>query len=147
MSVVWIIVQIPYFKSGDFTLDFAQLINAHLALNFGETSIGINTHILLLLFINHVVLSEYLFQRIDFKAYTENSKLSMDDEYSFVPIDIKFEKLIGSSDIQIENNKYNKIEFEPLKDERIKKAGITLISEDEKEKINATIRYKLSTKD
>lgn len=147
LSIIWIIVQIPYYKSGGFVFDLAQLVNSHFSLNFGDTSIGINTHILLLLLLNHLILSGYLYRKVYFKAYTENSKLKMDDEYSFIPTDIKFKKLIGKSEIQIESEMYDKIEFEPIKDERIKKAGILILSENENEKINATVEYKLTAKE
>ncbi len=89
-------------------------------------------------------MSEFLFQKITFKAYTENPKLQIENEYSFIPTEIKFKKLFGKTDLEIENETYSMVEFEPIKSERIKKAGITLIPINNGPKIKATVKYKLN---
>jgi len=144
LAVIWIIAQIPYFVIGDFTLDLSQFLNFHFSMNFGSLSLGLNVQIFLLLFLKQILLSEFLFQKVTFKAYTENLKLKRENEYSFTPTDIVSKKLVGSSEIKIENDTYLKVEFEPQKSERIKKAGIILIPLNESEKIKATVEYKLN---
>jgi hypothetical protein len=144
LAIIWIIAQIPYLIFGDFTLDLSQFLNFHFSLNIGSASLGLNAQILLLFFIKPILLSEFLFQKVTFKAYTENLKLKRENKYSFTPTDIISKKLVGDSEIEIENQTYSKVEFEPQKGDRIKKAGITLFPLNEGGKINATVEYRLN---
>jgi hypothetical protein len=144
LSIIWIIFQIPYIVLNEFTLDLSQHINFHISLNIGSVSLGLNFQILFLLFLKQIMLSEFLFQKITFKAYTENPKLNIENEYSFIPTEIKSKKLIGKTELLIENKIYSMVKFEPLKSERIKKAGITLIPIDNVPEIKATVKYKLN---
>ena len=91
-----------------------------------------------------ILLSEFLFQKVTFKAYTENLKLKRENKYSFIPTDIISKKLVGYSEIEIENETYSKVEFEPQKSEKIKKAGIVLIPLNKSGKIIATVEYRLN---
>tara|TARA_B110000967_G_scaffold207419_1_gene256735 strand:- start:219 stop:824 length:606 start_codon:yes stop_codon:yes gene_type:complete len=144
LAIIWIIVQIPYLKTDTFTLDLSQFLNIHFSIRWGTFSIGINAQVLLLIFLKQISLSEFLFKKVTFKAYTENLKLKRGNEYSFITTDIISKKLIGKSEIEIENESYSKVIFEPQKSERIKKAGITLIPLNENGKIKATIEYKMN---
>jgi hypothetical protein len=143
LAVIWIIAQIPNLIIGEYTIDLSQFLNFHLSLNIGSISLGLNAQILLLLFLKPIFLSEFLFQKVTFKAYSENEKLKRENEYSFIPTDIIGKKIVGISEIEIEDETYTKVEFEPIKSERIKKAGITLISSNKVGKIKATVEYKL----
>ena len=142
LGIIWIVAQVPYIIFGDFTFDLSQFINAHFALNLGSISLGINAQILLLFFLIPISLSKFLYRKIIFNAYTENSELKREDTYSFTPNGIEFNKLTSDCEIVVENKTYNKIIFEPQKSERIKKGGIILISETESHKIEATVEYK-----
>ena len=51
-------------------------------------SLGLNAQIFLLFFLKPILLSEFLFQKVTFKAYSENEKLKRENEYIFSPIDI-----------------------------------------------------------
>ena len=144
LAVIWIVAQIPYLIIGEYTIDLSQFLNFHFSINIGSVSLGLNAQIFLLFFLKPILLSEFLFQKVTFKAYTENDKLKREKEYSFIPTDILGKKLIGNSEIEIENEIYSKIEFEPAKSEKIKKAGIILFHSNKIEKINATIKYKLN---
>ncbi|WP_299890470.1 hypothetical protein [uncultured Lacinutrix sp.] len=144
LAVIWIIVQIPYLVTNNFTLDLSQFLNIHLSITFGSLSFGINAQILLLLLTKQILLSAFLFKKVTFKAYTENLKLKRDKEYTFTPIDIISKKLIGNSEIELENEIYTKIKFDPQKNERIKKAGITLSSQNGNSEIKATVEYRLN---
>jgi hypothetical protein len=143
LAVIWIIAQIPFFETETFKLDLSQFLNFHFSMRWGTVSIGLNAQIFLLFFIKTILLSEFLFRKISFKAYTENAKLKRENEYSFMPTDIIGKKLVGKSDIEIENEIYTKFEFEPQKNERIKKAGITLIPINKIGKISAKVEYRL----
>ena len=144
LAIIWIMVQIPYLIIGEYTIDLSQFINPHFSLNIGSISLGINAQIFLLFFMKTILLSEFLFQKLTFKAYTENDKLKRENEYSFIPTDIVEKKLIGNSEIVIENEIYSRVKFEPIKSERIKKAGITLIPKNKIGEIKATVEYKLN---
>lgn len=144
LGIIWIIAQIPYLIFGEHTIDFSQFLNFHFSLNIGSVSLGLNAQIFLLFFIKPLLLSEFLFQKVTFKAYTENDKLKRENEYSFIPTDIVGKKLVGNSEIEIENEMYSKVKFEPTKRERIKKAGITLIPNNKIGEIKATVEYKLN---
>ncbi len=144
LAIIWIIVQIPFFESDSFKLDFSQFLNFHFSIIWGNISLGLNAQIFLLFFVKTLLLSELLFRKISFKAYSENDKLKRKNEYSFIPTDIVEKKLVGESAIEIDNITYSKIELKPVKSERIKKAGITMVSSNEVEKINALIEYKLN---
>lgn len=144
LAVIWIIAQIPYLIIGEYTIDLSQFLNFHFSLNIGSISLGINAQILLLFFMKTILLSEFLFQKVTFKAYTENEKLKRENEYSFIPTDIVEKKLIGNSEIEIENETYSKVKFEPIKSERIKKAGVTLIPNNKGRVIKATVAYELN---
>ncbi|CAM1358210.1 membrane hypothetical protein [Tenacibaculum sediminilitoris] len=142
LGIIWIVAQVPYMIFGDFTFDLSQFINAHFAVNLGSISVGINAQVLLLFFLIPISLSEFLYRKVIFNAYTENSELKREDTYSFTPNGIEYNRLTSDSKIVIENKTYNKIIFEPQKSEGIKKAGIVLISETDNHKIKATIEYK-----
>jgi len=144
LAVIWIIAQIPYLIIGDFTLDLNQFMNFHFSINIGSMSVGLNVQIFLLLIMKSILLSEFLFQKVTFKAYTENLKLKREDKYSFIPTDIISKKLVGISEIEIENETYSKVEFEPQKSEKIKKAGIILIPINNTGKINATVEFRIN---
>ena len=144
LAIIWIIAQIPYLIIGEYTIDFSQFLNFHFSINIGSVSLGLNAQIFLLFFVKPILLSEFLFQKVTFKAYTENDKLKRENEYSFIPTDIVGKKLVGNSEIEIENEIYSKVAFEPGKSEKIKKAGITLITSNKIGKINATVEYKLN---
>ena len=144
LAAIWIIVQIPFLKTDSFTLDLSQFLNIHFSIRWGTFSIGLNAQILLLVFIKQILLSEFLFKKITFKSYTENLKLTRDNEYQFITNDITSKKVLGKAKIELDTIVYQKVEFEPLKSEKVKKAGITLISLNSKEKIRATIEYKLN---
>ncbi|TVZ47432.1 hypothetical protein [Olleya sp. Hel_I_94] len=144
LGIIWIIAQIPYLIFGEHTIDFSQFLHIHFSLNIGSVSLGLNAQIFLILFIKPLLLSEFLFQKVTFKAYTENNKLKRESEYSFIPTDIVGQKLVGNSEIEIENEMYSKVKFVPTKSERIKKAGITLIPDNKIGEIKATVEYKLN---
>ncbi len=144
LAVIWIIAQIPYLIIGKYTIDLSQFLNFHFSLNIGSISLGLNAQIFLLFFMKTILLSEFLFRKVTFRAYTENEKLKREIKYYFIPTDIVQKKLIGKSEIEIENEIYSKIKFEPTKSERIKKAGITLITNNKTEEIKATVEYELN---
>jgi hypothetical protein len=145
LGIIWLIVQIPYFEIGNFTFDLSQFVNFHLNIDIASLSLGINFQIILIyFFLKPLLLSKFLLQKITFSAYTENSKLQIGKEYSFIPTEIESKKLIGKNEIQIEKETYSRIEFEPEKSDRIKKAGITLIPINKGLKIKALVKYKMN---
>lgn len=146
LAVFWIIAQIPYLKTDTFTLDLSQFLNIHITLHFGSLSFGINAQILLLLFLKQIFLSKFLFHEIRFRAYTEHLKLKRENEYTFIPTDIISKKLVGDTEIEIDDEIYSKVEFEILDSDTIKKGGLTLMSMGGISKINATVEYKLDDK-
>lgn len=143
LAIIWIILQIPFLKTETFKLDLSQFLNFHFSIRWGALSVGVNAQILLLIFLQQILLSKFLFKKVTFKAHTENIKLKRENEYSFIVTDIQSKKLVGVSKIEIEDEIYSKIIFGPKKSERIKKAGITLISLNKNEELKATVEYKL----
>lgn len=144
LTILWIVAQIPYLVVGEQVIDFSQFLNFHFYLTFGSVSLGLNAQVFLLFFLKPILLSELLFQNVTFKAYSENEKLKRENEYSFIPIDIIDGKLVGNPDIEIENEIYSKITLKPVKSERVKKAGVTLVSSNEVRKIKGLVEYRLS---
>jgi hypothetical protein len=144
LAILWVIAQIPYLIIDGYTFDLSQFLNFHFSMRWGSLSIGINAQVFLFLFVKQILLSKFLLQKIRFKAYTEHLKLKRENEYTFIPIDIVSKKLVGNSEIEIENEIYTKVEFEPIESDVIKKAGITLIPLNKNEKIKATVEYKLN---
>ncbi|MEL0645751.1 hypothetical protein V6251_15310, partial [Olleya sp. Ti.3.14] len=64
--------------------------------------------------------------------------------YSFIPIDIAYKKLIGVSEIVIENVAYTNIQFVPLQEQQVKKASIVMSSFNEEITIKATVQYSIT---
>ena len=79
-----------------------------------------------------------------FNAYFENDLLKREDFYSFIPIDVKSKKLIGVSEIVIENVAYTNIQFVPLQEQQVKKASIVMSSFNEEHTIKATVQYSIT---
>jgi len=142
LAIIWIVIQIPYLKFGSFIFDFSQFLHLHFSINIGSFSLGLNVQVLLLLFLKTILLSRFLYQRISFKAFSHNPKLKRGTEYSFIPTDIISDKLVGDSELEIENLTYSKVEFQPKKSKGFKKAGVILSNLDKKESIKATVEYK-----
>lgn len=143
LGIIWIIAQIPILKFEDFTFNMFQFLDFHFALNFGSFSFGLSMYIFLIPFIKPIILSKYLLKNITFNAYTQNSKLKIEDQYSFIPTDLDFKKLISHEDILIDNEIYSLIEFQPMKSERFNKAGITLKSLGVNDKISTIIKFEI----
>jgi len=141
LMIFWICSQFIYLKIGDFSLDLSQFFNFNLSLNIGVLSIGGNIQILLFIFIKPILLTKYINQNITIKPYTENSPLRKDDRISFMSKDIKSNKVIGILNYELDNLEYDNIIFEPIKSERMRKAGVILRSVNHSQKINATVTY------
>jgi hypothetical protein len=145
LAIIWIIAQIPFIELGEQTIDLAQFLNFHFSLQFGSLSVGLNAQVLLLFLLKPIQLSEFLFREISFRAYTENKIWKIENEYNFRSEDIIDNKIIGTCKIEIDNIIYSKVELEPIKSERVKKAGIILIAENNQQTIKGTVQYKLNS--
>jgi len=143
LSLIWIIVQIPFISSESFSFDLSQFSHFHISFGVGSFFIGINMQALFLLFTTYIVLSKFLYRNVNFKAYSENPKLSMEKEYSFVPTEISPKGLVGKVAIRIDDKLFSTVEFSPKKSGEIQKAAIILISSDNDEAIKATVTYRL----
>lgn len=145
VAILWIVAQIPYVAYQNDIFDLSQFLHFHLAITIGQLSIGVNAQVILLgLIIKDILLSRHLFKTLTFNAYTENDILKREDFYSFIPIDIKSKKLIGVSEIVIENVAYTNIQFVPLQEQQVKKASIVMSSFNEEKTIKATVQYSIT---
>ncbi|WP_292950052.1 hypothetical protein [Olleya sp. UBA1516] len=145
VAILWIVAQIPYVAYQNDIFDLSQFLHFHLAITIGQLSIGVNAQVILLgLIIKDILLSRHLFKTLTFNAYTENDILKREDFYSFIPIDIKSKKLIGVSEIVIENVAYTNIQFVPLQEQQVKKASIVMSSFNEENTIKATVQYSIT---
>jgi len=145
VAILWIVAQIPYVAYQNDIFDLSQFLHFHLAITIGQLSIGVNAQVILLgLIIKDIRLSRHLFKTLTFNAYTENDILKREDFYSFIPIDIKSKKLIGVSEIVIENVAYTNIQFVPLQEQQVKKASIVMSSFNEENTIKATVQYSIT---
>lgn len=145
LAILWIVAQIPYVAYQNDIFDLSQFLHFHLAITIGQLSIGVNAQVILLgLIIKDILLSRHLFKTLTFNAYTENDILKREDFYSFIPIDIKSKKLIGVSEIVIENVAYTNIQFVPLQEQQVKKASIVMSSFNEEKTIKATVQYSIT---
>lgn len=145
VAILWIVAQIPYVAYQNDIFDLSQFLHFHLAITIGQLSIGVNAQVILLgLIIKDILLSRHLFKTLTFNTYTENDILKREDFYSFIPIDIKSKKLIGVSEIVIENVAYTNIQFVPLQEQQVKKASIVMSSFNEENTIKATVQYSIT---
>ncbi|MEL0644622.1 hypothetical protein V6251_09530 [Olleya sp. Ti.3.14] len=145
LTILWIVAQIPYVAYQNDIFDLSQFLHFHLAITIGQLSVGVNAQVILLgLVIKDILLSKHLFKTLTFNAYTENDILKREDFYSFIPIDIKSKKLIGVSEIVIENVAYTNIQFVPLQEQQVKKASIVMSSFNEENTIKATVQYSIT---
>lgn len=145
LAILWIVAQIPYVAYQNDIFDLSQFLHFHLAITIGQLSIGVNAQVILLgLIIKDILLSRHLFKTLTFNTYTENDILKREDFYSFIPIDIKSKKLIGVSEIVIENVAYTNIQFVPLQEQQVKKASIVMSSFNEENTIKATVQYSIT---
>ncbi|MGB2684811.1 MAG: hypothetical protein WBC43_07310 [Olleya sp.] len=145
LAILWIVAQIPYVAYQNDLFDLSQFLHFHLAITIGQLSVGVNAQVILLgLVIKDILLSRYLFKTVTFNAYFENDLLKREDFYSFIPIDVKSKKLIGVSEIVIENVAYTNIQFVPLQEQQVKKASIVMSSFNEENTIKATVQYSIT---
>lgn len=145
LAILWIVAQIPYVAYQNDIFDLSQFLHFHLAITIGQLSVGVNAQVILLgLVIKDILLSRYLFKTVTFNAYSENDILKREDFYSFIPIDIKSKKLIGVSEIVIENVAYTNMQFVPLQEQQVKKASIVMSSFNEEHTIKATVQYSIT---
>ncbi len=145
LAILWIVAQIPYVAYQNDIFDLSQFLHFHLAITIGQLSVGVNAQVILLgLVIKDILLSRYLFKTVTFNAYFENDLLKREDFYSFIPIDVKSKKLIGVSEIVIENVAYTNIQFVPLQEQQVKKASIVMSSFNEEHTIKATVQYSIT---
>tara|TARA_R110000751_G_scaffold100068_2_gene193869 strand:- start:171820 stop:172437 length:618 start_codon:yes stop_codon:yes gene_type:complete len=145
LAILWIVAQIPYVAYQNDLFDLSQFLHFHLAITIGQLSVGVNAQVILLgLVIKDILLSRYLFKTVTFNAYFENDLLKREDFYSFIPIDVKSKKLIGVSEIVIENVAYTNIQFVPLQEQQVKKASIVMSSFNEEHTIKATVQYSIT---
>ncbi|MBD3864372.1 hypothetical protein [Olleya marilimosa] len=145
LAILWIVAQIPYVAYQNDIFDLSQFLHFHLAITIGQLSVGVNAQVILLgLVIKDILLSRYLFKTVTFNAYFENDLLKREDFYSFIPIDVKSKKLIGVSEIVIENVAYTNIQFVPLQEQQVKKASIVMSSFNKEHTIKATVQYSIT---
>ena len=145
LAILWIVAQIPYVAYQNDIFDLSQFLHFHLAITIGQLSVGVNAQVILLgLVIKDILLSRYLCKTVTFNAYFENDLLKREDFYSFIPIDVKSKKLIGVSEIVIENVAYTNIQFVPLQEQQVKKASIVMSSFNEEHTIKATVQYSIT---
>lgn len=145
LAILWIVSQIPYVAYQNDIFDLSQFLHFHLAITIGQLSVGVNAQVILLtLVIKDILLSKYLFKTLTFNAYFENDILKREDFYSFIPIDIKSKKLIGVSEIVIENVAYTNIQFTTLQEQQVKKASIVMSSFNEENTIKATVQFSIA---
>jgi len=145
LAILWIVSQIPYVAYQNDIFDLSQFLHFHLAITIGQLSVGVNAQVILLtLVIKDILLSKYLFKTLTFNAYFENDILKREDFYSFIPIDIQSKKLIGVSEIVIENVAYTNIQFTTLQEQQVKKASIVMSSFNEENTIKATVQFSIA---
>ena len=145
LAILWIVSQIPYVAYQNDIFDLSQFLHFHLAITIGQLSVGVNAQVILLtLVIKDILLSKHLFKTLTFNAYFENDILKREDFYSFIPIDIQSKKLIGVSEIVIENVAYTNIQFTPLQEQQVKKASIVMSSFNEENTIKATVQFSIA---
>lgn len=145
LAILWIVSQIPYVAYQNDIFDLSQFLHFHLAITISQLSVGVNAQVILLtLVIKDILLSKHLFKTLTFNAYFENDILKREDFYSFIPIDIQSKKLIGVSEIVIENVAYTNIQFTPLQEQQVKKASIVMSSFNEENTIKATVQFSIA---
>ncbi|MFQ3239429.1 MAG: hypothetical protein ACI9NI_001735 [Olleya marilimosa] len=145
LAILWIVSQIPYVAYQNDIFDLSQFLHFHLAITIGQLSVGVNAQVILLtLVIKDILLSKHLFKTLTFNAYFENDILKREDFYSFIPVDIQSKKLIGVSEIVIENVAYTNIQFTPLQEQQVKKASIVMSSFNEENTIKATVQFSIA---
>ena len=145
LAIIWIFAQIPFLITDSFAIDFCQAIHFHNSLKIGSFKIGINPHILLLLFIKPILLSKFLHKTISFKAFSDIAELKRDEEYIFSNLNIINNKLISLKTIQLNTFITDKIVFSPKENTNLKKASIILSNSTENKKVSGTIIYTFKT--
>lgn len=144
LATLWIILQIPYLIIDGTTYDFSQFFNFHVSMRFGSITLGVNAQIIFLLLLKYLILSQYLKQKIIVKPFTEKAKKIIENQILFEPENIVSSKRLSSKiDLEIENKHYSKLLFEPLKSDRIKKAGLVLIPSDSESPIKTTVSFEI----
>jgi hypothetical protein len=141
LMIIWICLQFIYLKFDTFSMDLSQFFHFNISLRVGPISIGGNIQILLFILIKPIILTKYINRDISIKPYTENSPLRKDESISFMSKNIKLNKVIGELNYELDDLEYDNISFEPMKSDRIKKAGVVLKSTNHSKKINATVTY------